>query len=84
MKTLRIDLHHYRVEAAYDLLMRKIDEAISQKIYVIEVIHGYNHGNALRTMVQSLTKEDHPDILRVRLGLSNSGTSYIDLKMSVF
>lgn len=84
MDKLRVDLHHYRQEEAYEHLLDKIDEALDNNIYLIEVVHGFNRGNVLKQMVENLSSNDHPYILRIRKALNNSGTTYIELKMDIY
>ncbi len=81
---MKVDLHRLSSNDAYEVLMQKIDEALDKDIYLIEVIHGYNRGDILKTMVLSLSETNHWAILRTRPKLGNSGTTYIELKMPLF
>lgn len=47
--TVRVDLHEMHVKEARHFLKNII--AVSRKDFLLEVIHGYNNGTALKTMV---------------------------------
>lgn len=74
---IRMDLHGLRIDEAE----RKIDkvlETAGQETYQLQLIHGYNRGTNLRSMIHDLYRQD-PRVKRVMPG-DNPGITILVLK----
>lgn len=73
MKTISIDLHGMTAAEAKALLLREL-KSCPKNVAEIEVVHGFNGGQALLKMFRGLS---HPKIERKILGLNNGVTVLI-------
>lgn len=74
---IRLDLHGMRLDEAE----KKIDNALAsagQETYQIQLIHGYNRGTSLRSMIYDFYRQD-PKVKRVVPG-DNPGITILVLK----
>ncbi len=74
---IRLDLHGMRLDEAE----KRIDSALASagpETYQIQLIHGYNRGTSLRSMIYDLYRQD-PKVKRVIPG-DNPGVSILVLK----
>ena len=74
---VRIDLHGMTQDQA----MKRIDQAISSagpNVYHLQLIHGYNRGTSLRSMIQDWYRYD-PKVKRIMPG-DNPGITVLVLK----
>ena len=74
---IRLNLHGLRLDEAE----RKIDSALASagpETYQIQLIHGYNRGTNLRSMIHDLYRQD-PKVKRVEPG-DNPGITILILK----
>jgi DNA-nicking Smr family endonuclease len=74
---VKIDLHGLRQEEA----IRVIDKAIASagpSTYQLQLVHGYNRGTSLRTMIQDWYRYD-PKVKRIMPG-DNPGITVLVLK----
>ena len=74
---IRLDLHGMRLEEAE----KRIDSVLASagpETYQIQLIHGYNRGTSLRSMIYDLYRQD-PKVKRVIPG-DNPGVSILVLK----
>lgn len=70
-----IDLHYLRIEESRKLLHNII--AVTRGQFVLKVVHGYNHGTALREMVQ---RDDFSTRIKSRKLLEyNEGISLLEI-----
>ena len=76
-----IDVHHMYVDEAMRVIIDKINYCYENNITRLEVIHGFNKGNRIKTRVLHLSSNDHPSIVGVREKLNNNGISVVTLKM---
>ena len=70
-----LDLHGftcYQAQVAIDAALRRATGAT----YRIRIIHGYNHGTDIRTMVRREYAR-HPKVIRVELGLNQGVTDLV-------
>ncbi|MCR5734235.1 MAG: Smr/MutS family protein [Lachnospiraceae bacterium] len=65
-ENISVDLHAMKVKEAKKLIMNII--ALNREEFTMEVIHGYNHGTAIKNMV-------HTDIDNSRI-ISKKGLAY--------
>ena len=79
---MKIDVHHMWVKEAMAYIMKQIDVCVDNQDSVLEVVHGFNQGVAIKSKLLRLNHEDHPAILRVRSHIHNPGISVIDLRVS--
>lgn len=75
-KSIKIDVHHMYVEDAMALLRDRVASAppATEKIVVV---HGYNHGTALKDAVRRLRG---PRIVEVAPSFTNEGETIIWLR----
>ena len=74
---IKLDLHGMRQEEA----IRAIDRALASAgpaTYQLQLIHGYNRGTSLRTMIQDWYRYD-PKVKRIMPG-DNPGVTILVLK----
>ena len=74
---IRLDLHGMRLDEAE----KKIDNALASvgpETYQIQLIHGYNRGTSLRSMIYDFYRQD-PKVKRVVPG-DNPGITILVLK----
>lgn len=74
---VKIDLHGMRVEEAAKVIDKAIASAGAQT-YQLHLIHGYNRGTGLRTMIQDWYRYD-PKVKRIMPG-ENPGITILVLK----
>ncbi len=79
-----IDVHGLTLDNALATIYRRIEYCYSHNIAFLEVIHGYEHGNKIKTRVSKLTGGFHPAIISVREHLNNNGISVISLKTHIY
>lgn len=76
-----IDVHHMYVDEAIKTILERVKYCYANNITRLEVIHGFNKGNKIKTRVLRLSSNDHHSIVGVREKLNNNGISVITLKM---
>ncbi len=74
-----VNVHGMSVEQARNVILREVEYAYQHNMMTVEVIHGFNNGNKIKTMVMHLSSEDHIGIKSVDSSLLNSGKSIINL-----
>jgi DNA-nicking Smr family endonuclease len=75
-RSIRIDLHGMYVEDAIALLREKV-AAAPRHIEKIIVVHGYNHGTALKDAVRRFRM---PRVVEVASSFANEGETVIWLR----
>lgn len=80
---MKIDVHQMLAKEALDLVIRQIDVCVKNRDPVLEVVHGFNHGVAIKARILKLSSVHHPAIIRVRSHILNPGISVIDLKVNM-
>lgn len=70
---IELDIHGMTVQQAKKEI-QSILKSCPKMVTEIEVIHGYNNGNALQKYVRGIK---HPKVERVIIGLNNGKTSLI-------
>lgn len=73
-QTICIDIHGMCTSEAHKFILNKLNNC-SSNISEIEIIHGYNNGQALQKLVRQQLK--HPRIERKIIGLNNGSTTLI-------
>lgn len=74
---IKIDLHGKRQDEAVRMIDRALREA-GPATYQLQLIHGYNRGTSLRTMIHSTYRYD-PKVKRIMAG-DNPGITILVLK----
>ena len=80
---MKIDVHQLMAKEAIAFVLKQIDVCIAKKDAVLEVVHGFNHGVAIKARLAKLSAQHHPAIIRVRSHIQNPGISIIDLRVSL-
>lgn len=79
-----IDVHGCTVEEALEIIYNQIDYCVKNNIPNLDVVHGWDHGNKIKTRVLHLTSSFHPALLNVRENIVNNGISTITIKTKLF
>jgi len=72
---IELDIHNHSQVQAQTAIDAKLKRA-GPGVYRIRVIHGYNHGTALRDMVRTHYKK-HPKVKRIEIGLNQGETDLV-------
>lgn len=75
--TLLVDLHGHSKHGAEEIVTVIISN-LHPKVNRIEIIHGYNHGTAIKEVIQN--KFVHKDIIRKTYIEKNLGRTYLYIK----
>ena len=72
---VQVDIHEMFPADAKKKL-EKLLAAVGDEVEVVEVIHGYHRGSALRDMVRRVYSR-HPRVLRLEVGLNLGATDLV-------
>lgn len=75
-----IDIHGMNFKDACQYIKDTIKKCYKNRVLSIKVIHGYNHGDRIKTWVRS-SSELGDYVIRVEADFFNSGASIIHLKL---
>ena len=68
---MKIDLHGYRVEEAFEEILLIIEEALTMGDKQLGIVHGYRHGQKLKNFFRS--QQFHDELRRRGFYIKRSG-----------
>ena len=74
---VQVDLHGMSVRAAVNYLEELLDSGLPLDTYRLVIIHGYNSGQRLKSLVRGL---DHPRIGYIETDIYNEGMTIYELR----
>ena len=82
---MQIDLHSLTLIKAKEIIINNIEYCIKNNIYSLEIIHGYNNGDKIKTYLKKnkSLKEKYPEIKEILPDLLNSGKTIIYFNIKI-